>query len=337
MCGRQAELVVLDVAHGGCTLIVGERTVIVDLGPGSALLHYLTDQGIDYVEAIVVSHADADHLRGLVAVLGSTTVALGTVFLNTDSEKGSQLWADLNYALDDYRRRDVLQVDYGLFEGKQLPCPSEQVVLEVVAPRGRLVGLGVGSSDKDARRIDSNTMSAVIRVDVDGRPCALLCGDLDSVGLDHLLDAGVSIQAPVLVFPHHGGHTHRPATIEDNREFTLQLVNAVRPEVVLFSIGRGLHGTPRPEIVVTTREALPHVRVACTQLSEHCSAELPTSEPTHLVGRFAAGRARRRCCAGTIVLPLGRTGSGAVVPAYGEHRAFIDVWAPMALCTRPLQ
>ena len=42
-----------------------EGVVIVDTGPGSALLEYLVGRGITEVEAVILSHADQDHIGGL--------------------------------------------------------------------------------------------------------------------------------------------------------------------------------------------------------------------------------------------------------------------------------
>jgi hypothetical protein len=179
-------------------------------------------------------------------------------------------------------------------------------------------------------------MSAVIRVDFGTEPRVLLTGDLDLVGLDHLLDAGVEVSAPILVFPHHGGRTRRGAKADENATFTERLMHAVQPRVVIFSIGRGMNATPRPEIVEAVRTYGGEARVVCTQLSEHCASELPSQEPSHLEARFARGRTRRSCCAGSIVIPLDPTAGGpdACMPTAAEHALFISEWAPVALCRR---
>jgi len=92
----------------------------------------------------------------------------------------------------------------------------------------------------------------------------LLPGDMDWVGLDNLLEACPQPNARVLVFPHHGGTPHGGR----EREFARTHVPGVKPELVLFSIGRGVHNTPRPEIVAGVRAAAPSAHVMCTQLSK---------------------------------------------------------------------
>jgi competence protein ComEC len=104
----------------------------------------------------------------------------------------------------------------------------------------------------------------------------------------------------------------------------------VAPRAVVFSIGRGLHKTPRPEVVARVRSTIPNVYVACTQLSEHCAKAVPDSEPTHLSDVYAGGRRRRACCAGTLVLEV--RGGTEQLPAREAHRRFIATAAETPLC-----
>ena len=211
--------------------------------------------------------------------------------------------------------------------GEGAPSPG---VLATRSPEGRRCRQGAGSFDRDGNQIDTNTISAVVRVSRQGEPIALLTGDIDAVGFKHLEDTGQRLSAPLLVFPHHGGRAGRNARSADNAQFAKVLCEAVEPKDVVFSTGRGRHTTPRPEVVGSVRECAVAVRIACTQLSEHCALDLPSTGPKHLLPLFAAGREDRHCCAGTIQLDLGG-GSNSVVPAEG-HRAFVDVEAPKALC-----
>lgn len=325
------ELTVIDVGHGSAAALVGDRAIVFDAGPGSALLEYLTERAITDIVALYVSHADKDHINGVVAVLGSGEISIGSVWLNTDSEKDSETWRDLLYSLDDYHRRGDLNFQVGLVEGHVCPEVAPGTRAEVIAPRRRLAGLGPGARDADGKEITTNSVSAIIRVSCHGTPIALLTGDLDATGLNHLVDAGVDLKAPLLVFPHHGGHVTRRATAFDDAAFTATLLDAVTPEAVVFSIGRGRYETPRPEILEEIRRHGSSPRVACTQLSERCSATTPTDEPAHLVPRYAAGRALNRCCAGTFVVAFDAA-NYQMQPARTDHQAFVAVQAPSALC-----
>jgi competence protein ComEC len=333
---NEPELAIVDVGHGSSVVLHGDRTVIVDAGPGGALLEYCTGQNITTVSTIILTHADSDHIKGLIGLLASDTISIGTVLLNSDSLKKSVLWADLIYELDDLRRRGALEVELGLIEGKKVAGPGDHIEVEIIAPRLRLAGAGAGARDRSGGRIDSNTMSAVVRVRIDEEPQVLIASDLDAVGFGHLVDAGVDLYAPLLVFPHHGGNVRPGASESDNRAFTRALISAVRPQCVVFSIGRGRNATPRPEIVDEIKSVDPGVRFLCTQLSEHCAGDLPQNDESHLLNRFALGRSRRACCAGTVVLRLvtGLDVGARVGPTLDDHAAFILRVAPAALCGR---
>jgi competence protein ComEC len=321
-----ASLTLLDVGHGGCALLEsdGER-VLVDAGPGTSCLELLRERTIGGVSLVLLSHADADHVKGLVSLIG-TDLEVGTVLLNTDSLKGTKIWEALLWELDQRRRRGETQFEVALVEGFELRPGGEGIGLTVLAPRRYLAGLGPGAVEKGGRRIETNSVSAVVRIARDGEPLILLTGDLDSLGLEYLLAGGIDIKARVLVYPHHGARSDN-----DTREFARELITHVRPEIVVFSIGRGRFGTPRPEIIETILDANPEVRIACTQLSEHCADTLPLEEPTHLSKSFSAGRRGRKCCAGTITFTLG---DGLVEPSADLHRAFIRRWALTALCQK---
>lgn len=324
----QQFLAILDVGHGNCAVLVDtEGVIIIDAGPGSALLEFLTEQGITEVDVVLLSHADQDHIDGLIQLLAAQVVHLGHVRFNTDSEKGSTAWDDLVYELEKAQQAHELQFEPALTSGTREDFRRGDVAVDILGPSGYLAAKGPGSTDREGRTITSNSISAVVRLSKEGHAFALLPGDLDQVGLANMMESAVSPAASLLVFPHHGG---KPGTA-DMGTFTRDICDAVSPRTVVFSIGRGKHATPRPEIVSTIRDRLPGVRIACTQLSMHCAEGLPTSAPTHLNRAFARGRERHQCCAGTLIIDLDNVHS--IRPADTDHVAFIRNAAPTALCT----
>ncbi len=330
--GKGESLTILDVGHGNAAVLYGPKDVIlIDAGPGGPfVLEVFEERGITHISTVIISHADADHVRGLIALLASNNVEIDEIRINSDASKDTDLWRSLAYEVDDHERRGTLKSKTSLTDQDDIQFDSPDVRVEVVAPRTRLVLLGAGNRDATGAPIESNTMSAVIRIHVADKPTILLTGDLDRVGLDHLLDAGRDMAAPILVFPHHGGRVGTNSEAVDNSEFAAKLLSKVQPTDVLFSLGRGVHANPRPEMVAAVRALGSQVRVACTQLSEHCAAEEPSIEPTHLLSTAARGRESRRCCAGSMIVDL--DGSINLSPAAQSHRDFIQDWAPTAMC-----
>ena len=70
-------LTILDVGHGQCVVLQDARgTVIFDAGSGPTLLEFLHESGIAEIDAVIISHADADHLSGLVSLpIGSNSAS----------------------------------------------------------------------------------------------------------------------------------------------------------------------------------------------------------------------------------------------------------------------
>lgn len=323
-------LSILDVGHGNSAVLLDtEGVVVIDCGPGTALLEFLRQTGLRHVDVVLISHADRDHIEGVVALLESEEYTIGRLRLNSDALKTSQLWNDLVYLLDHAHSARDLDFQPALTTGDTGSYDQGVVAVEVLAPRPALAAIGPGGRDNAERKLTHHSVSAVVRLAKGEEKIALLPGDIDAIGLANLLKDGQDIGASVVVFPHHGG----TSGIADLKGFARRLCDAARPDTVIFSIGRGKYGTPQPDPVAAIRRALPGVRITCTQLSEHCADRLPRSDPTHLTDRYAAGREQRKCCGGTFVLRLDAP-TPAVLPSREDQAEFIKKHAPTAICMR---
>lgn len=320
------DLAILDVGHGNCAVVrYGERALIIDAGPGVGLLEYLSAEGISQVDEILISHADADHLRGLQRLLDEDRFGLDQIRLNSDAAQQSELWKSLAYSLNDRQRVGGCRVSAALVEGETLAFGDECRV-RILAPTVALAMTGPGSTDESGRRITSNTISAVVVVEIH-KMRAMFSGDLDEVGLEHLLESGQDLKSDLLVFPHHGGNVRTNATVSQNRLFAERLLDAVDPAQVVFSFGRSQTRNPRPEIVDVIRAKGPR-KIMCTQMSAQCSAE-EAFDGDHLATAFAAGRSRKHCCAGTIMIS-----EHTLQPSIEEHTAFVELSTATPLCIR---
>ncbi len=325
--------VILDVGHGSAAVIASEDGVIaIDAGPGTGLLEFLLREGIPRVDVVLISHADEDHIRGLIALLAAAIVSVGRVCLNTDSEKESNLWESLLYQIESARASGGLdEFSVGLTPSRSGSFDIGRVSVEIAAPSEYLAARGPGSTDHKERPLTAHSVSAVVRLLVDGRPVLLVPGDLDQVGLDNLAESGVPTDAPIVVFPHHGGKPGRA----DMATFARQLCTLTGASTYVFSIGRGKHRTPQPKIIDAVRRSCVGARIACTQLSQRCAADVPHHGPTHLAHVYASGAATGTCCAGSIVVSLDGDDLD-ISPAASAHAAFLTTDVPGALCKRPL-
>jgi len=319
---------VLDVGHGNCGIAHdAEHAVVVDTPPTDTLLRTLAERGVRHVDSLLISHGDRDHVAGLPAVLASRELAVDAVYLNPDPTKPLSRPQQrlITAALEDSvaSGRTAVHLQLNTLFGDTLSCGDVRV--DVLAPRWQEARGGVGGATAGGRRTTSNTLSAVVRVGVDGGLHVLFAGDLDEVGLADLLADGANLRAEVLIFPHHGGGTGSA----NPQAFARTVCQAVKPRTVVFSIGRRPYDHPDPEIVAAVQEELPTVHIACTQLSRHCARLVPNVPATHYATLPREGERTGPSCAGSLELPLT---SGATTPTADEHRRYVAAHVPTPMC-----
>ena len=318
-------LAILDVGHGNsAVLFSGDEVGVFDTGTGSGLLEFLEEQCVTHIKTVFLSHADSDHIGGLMGILLSEKMQVDRVILNSDGLQGSAIWDDLLFVLNSRHLAGVTRMETKMTTGDQELVGF--VTACVSGPSPYLASRGPGSTDRHGRRITINSISAVIQLSSDDGPIAVLSGDLDLVGLEDLVACGSATNAPVLVFPHHGG---RPGNADIPR-FVDKLLEIVRPRLVVFSIGRSVGHNPHPSVVRSIRHSKIQPRIICTQLSRSCAKSVDQFSEAHLAQVFARGRADRACCGGTVLVPL--RDAGSVVPEAALHRSFIESAAESALC-----
>lgn len=220
----QGQAALVETPGGGRTLIDGGGFQTGDFDVGRAILGpTLTYGRPPRLDRVLLTHTDADHLKGLRFIL--TQFRVGE-FVWTGHEGGS---TEIREILDIAHTRSVPVRTVRAGERIDL---GGGVVLEVAHPPG----------DFSVRK--NNDHSLVIRLTWDGQGLALLCGDVERQGIRSLLVSGRDVGARVLVLPHHGGKS----------SFSPDLYDAVRPEAVFVSSGFLNHfGMPNRTILAEMR------------------------------------------------------------------------------------
>jgi len=316
------ELIILDVGHGNCAILRDTNgVIIIDCPQGVTLIETLENLSIKEISHILISHADADHIAGIINLLSNETIKINNVHLNPDLSRETEIWRDLLIALKDARLRLGTVVYTELTTRKTGELNVGQVLVEILAPTPELALVGGVGRTVDERRLNPNSTSAVVGLVHDSHRVAILGADIDRVGLDQLLNERSELKADILVFPHHGG---RPGGA-DGRTFAQQLCDLVKPNLVIFSIGRGKFENPREEIVEGVVTSVPKAHILCTQLSRNCADSVPDSEPPHLNALPARGRGRtsNSCCGGTVSIKIAGNKTTYAAGIAG-HQQFID-------------
>jgi competence protein ComEC len=209
------EIVFFDVGQGDATLVRdGARAVLVDGGGwshgdfgGRVLLPALNAHGIRGLTALVMTHPDRDHCRGLVDLASYLPVAEIWMGEGWEEECARQLAATPGTRLRILGGGD--RGDLGSWEWKVLhPSRGE---------RGGSEGQGT-----------TNDRSLVLRWRV-GSLCALLTGDLEEAGERRLGKvAGPELPCRVLKVAHHGSRTST----------TTAFLASVSASLAVISVGR---------------------------------------------------------------------------------------------------
>jgi beta-lactamase superfamily II metal-dependent hydrolase len=322
------ELIIVDVGHGNCAILRDtDGVIVIDCALGNTLVETLEHLSIREISHVVISHADEDHIAGIITLLLDKNIKVYNIFLNSDSSKRTKTWKGLRIALKDARERSNIKISVGLTTEMTGDLNVGQVNVEILAPTPEFAVSGVGGEDLQGRRLNSNSMSAVIGITHGTHRIAVLPGDIDAVALNNLLEECSDIAADILVFPHHGGN---PGNM-DSQEFAQLLCGAVRPRLTIFSIGRGRFGNPRKKIIQGVQAVVPDVHILCTQLSTNCAATPLDSGSSHLTNLPARGRDNNNCCGGTILIKINGEKT-TYVPTATSHKDFISSKVPTPLC-----
>ncbi|HYT46158.1 MAG TPA: MBL fold metallo-hydrolase [Methylomirabilota bacterium] len=324
------ELIILDVGHGGCAVLRDtNHTIIIDCAPGSTLIELLEKLNVHEISNILISHADSDHIAGIITLLSNLEMRIHNIYLNPDSVKDTQIWTDLRFALRDARKRNRIKIHIGLTTEQTGQLDTERVKIEILAPSPELAMSGVGGKDLRRKPLNSNSMSVVISLIHESHRIAILPGDIDEIGLSNLTDDYEELHADLLIFPHHGG---KPSHA-DSEQFARSLCSLVKPKVVLFSFDRNRFNNPREDIIKGIKTAIPMAYIVCTQLSKSCAAQLPNSELAHLSELPSKSRKSNCSCGGTLLIKINGNHTFNT-SLFTHHHQFVKREVPTPMCLK---
>lgn len=215
----QGESLLLRLPQGASVLVDGGGFPYSDFDVGrNVVIPELLGRGIVRLDILVLSHPDADHWKGLMAIAESMKVGefwIGAGVLEDSAFKPLR---------DTLTRREIpIRV---LRQGEILSKGDS--VFEVLWPPDDVARWQV---------LSDNDRSLVLRVCY-GQVCFLLTGDLEDQGEEGILSYLAPRGAEVLKVGHHGSATSTGEA----------LLRAVRPHWAMISVGEGnRYGLPHPK------------------------------------------------------------------------------------------
>lgn len=317
------ELLILDVGHGNAALLISQQdSAIFDAAPGTTLINAIEQRGLSTINHLFISHADNDHVGGVIALLSKPQFEVRNLYLNPDASKYGPQWNSLRIVVDDAVRRSALNI-HVMHESKQVTVGETTIVALAPSPSNLLSGPSGRATD--GTRLSSNSSSSVFALDHQNHRVVLFAGDMDESTLERML-APDELNADILVYPHHGGSSG-----PNTARFAESLARLVQPRLTLFSIGRNKHQNPRPEVVNAVRKGCVTTHILCTQLSMNCATNTP-DQKSHIQNFPSSGRRSGICCGGTVLVRL--NGADSQYFPFSEHQLFVENFVPNALCKR---
>ncbi len=189
-------------------------------GIGEAVVsEFLWNRGLSRIDYIFATHADADHIQGLVDVAKNFSI-------------GSAVFGRM--PLDDPDFAELYEVLQRRGIPTELVARGDhfeygEVTVEVLYP--------IASDDPDA--LSDNDHSVVLRI-VCGSRTFLLTGDIERTAEAALVTGGGTLGADLVKVPHHGSRTSS----------TQEFINSVGAKYAVISVGRSSpFGHPHMDVV----------------------------------------------------------------------------------------
>ena len=214
----ECSVTVLNVGQGQTVLMQGPMTAAIDCGgdsgdeDGEALARRLLITGERRLDALILTHYDADHTCGLEQLV--QRVEICRLYLPDTSD-------------DAGRRREVLAIAQR--ENIEICYVTQDITLESSGLNIQLFSPVKNSSDNDG-------LAALMSM---GECDILVTGDLSAEAEALLVRARKLPQVELLVAGHHGSKHSTSA----------ELLHATRPQAVLISVGKNSYGHPSQEVL----------------------------------------------------------------------------------------
>jgi len=197
----------IDVGQGDAVLVQAPSgaAVLVDGGEDERVLaEDLRSRGVRYLDAVVMSHPEKDHVGGLDGAMDVCEVGM---LVHPGTEGGRAAEELFGRAAEEGVRMEIMRRGQSLSIG--------ELELEALAPTSEVCG-----------ELPTNDSSLVLRVEGPGLSL-LLTGDVEEAGEALLLRNPSEIRCDILKVPHHGGFC------EENEEF----FEIIDPELAVICVG----------------------------------------------------------------------------------------------------
>lgn len=225
----EMEVHVIDVGNADSVLVRNKgKNLLIDAGEredGERVVAYLRDHGVEKLDYVIATHADADHIGGMKTVIQNIKIdRFIMAYMPEGHTPTTSTYAGMLEALMDNGVKITpakVGANYALGDAQ----------VDILGPAGDFE--------------ENNNQSVVCKVTFGGRKF-LFMGDAEKQAENALLSAGTDLSADVLKVGHHGSNTSTGA----------KLLAAVDPDYAILTCGvDNSYGHPHPDVVKRLQEA----------------------------------------------------------------------------------
>lgn len=226
--GEQKELLTvtfLDVGQGDAAVLqCGGQTMMIDGGKAKAssyIYSWLKKNQISYLDVMVATHTDADHIGGLPGALNY--VKVGTAYCPVTSGTTKTFQSFVRYLKN---------------QGKSITIPKAGDEFSLGGAQVRILG-------PTNPQAEGNNSSIVLKVTF-GDTSFLFTGDAEREEEQELLESGYDLESTVLKVGHHGSDTST----------SYLFLRTVNPQYAVISVGAdNTYGHPTEAVLSRLRDA----------------------------------------------------------------------------------
>lgn len=213
----------LDVGQGTATVLEypSGQKILIDSGSSSSssvgeriIAPFLWSKGIHQIDAIAITHPDADHYNGLPFILKQFTP--GT------------LWLRDKHGHDDQYRQLIDFAEETQTLSVEVPTDGLQLFSEGMADLTCIANIGNWQNHNSGKRKRATENSGLVLKACADTICLLFPGDIEKTYERKLVDKSYRLNSDILLSPHHGSATSNSESFLD----------AVSPIDIIVSAGR---------------------------------------------------------------------------------------------------
>lgn len=229
-------IVVCDVGQGDAIFIrtPGGLDILIDGGPDDSVLSCLAGYMPFWdrdLELVILTHPHADHLNGLISVLGHYKVdSFATEMIKNNTSGFSRL-------MDELKNQNIA-IQYA-YAGDKFVF-KDGVVLKIAGPSKEFIKKTSPGGIIGERREFASVVSLIEYKGFE----VLLTGDSQTLGLNEGIMDGRIGDIEVLQVPHHGSKTG----------LSSEILDFIKPELAVISVGKNNYGHPTSQTIKTLRD-----------------------------------------------------------------------------------